>query len=360
MLLLALLLGLSSSAEAARVKDVAALYGVRSNPLVGYGLVVGLDRSGDSAQNAAAVRALANRLKGLGMTMLEDDIKARNVAVVMVTARLPAGTRPGSPLDVQVSSVGDARSIEGGVLLLTPLYAANGTAVAAAQGAILVGGYTVNSGRSSTTKNHPTVGIVPAGATVEVEIPNALDVTQAVSFDWVLEKPDFTNSTRLATAVNGALGGEFAMALDGGTIRVGVPDAFLGRQAELIATVESVQVVIDQAARVVVNERTGTVVMGADITVRPVAVAHGGLTIQVDHQSKVSQPGALSAGSTVVIGNDSLTVDEAQGRISMIEGVTVGEVVGALDRMGVSPRDLIVILQAMHTAGGLQAEIVTM
>ncbi|MDP2307127.1 MAG: flagellar basal body P-ring protein FlgI [Pseudomonadota bacterium] len=360
MTLLALLFCLSHPAEAARVKDVAALYGVRTNPLVGYGLVVGLNRSGDSTQNAAAVRALANRLKGLGMTMLEEDIKARNVAVVMVTARLPAGVRPGSPLDVQVSSVGDARSIEGGVLLLTPLYAANGMAMAAAQGAIVVGGYSASAGGSSATKNHPTVGLVPSGATVEVELPNTLDVGQAVSFDWVLATPDFTNSTRLATAVNGKLAGDYATAIDGGTIRVSVPDGFLGRQAELIATVESVQVEIDQAARVVVNERTGTVVMGADITVRPVAVAHGGLTIQVDHDTSVSQPGALSNGRTAVVGNDSLKVDEKAGRIEMIEGVTVGEVVGALDRMGVSPRDLIVILQAMHAAGGLQAEIVAM
>jgi flagellar P-ring protein precursor FlgI len=360
MQLLALLLALSAPAEAARVKDVAALYGVRNNALVGYGLVVGLARTGDSGQNAAAVRALASRLKGLGMTMSEDDIKARNVAIVMVTAKLPAGTRPGSPLDVQVSSVGDARSLEGGVLLMTPLYAANGMAVASSQGAILVGGFSAGGGGASTTKNHLTVGLIPRGASVEVEIPNALDVRGAVSFDWVLATPDFTNSTRVALAMNTTLGGEYAQALDGGTVRVSVPDIFLGKQAQLIATLEAVDVKIDQVAKVVVNERTGTVVMGADVTVRPVAIAHGGLTIQVDHDPVLSQPGALSGGRTVVADKTTVKVDEKQGRLELIEGVTVGEVVGALNKMGVSPRDLIVILQAMHAAGGLQAEIETM
>ena len=360
MALLALLLGFVAPAEAARVKDVASLYGVRENALVGYGLVVGLNRSGDSAQNAAAVRALANRLKGLGMTMSEDDIKARNVAVVMVTAKLLPGGRPGSLLDAQVASVGDARSLEGGILLLTPLYAANGLAVAAAQGALLVGGYTVTSGGDTTTKNHPTVGIVPRGASVEIEIPNTLDIHQAVSFDWVLERPDFTNATRMARAVNTLLEGDFAVARDGGTVRVSVPDAYLGNQAELVALVEAAQVELDQVAKVVVNERTGTVVMGADVTVRPVAVAHGGLTIQVAHDRSVSQPGAFSGGETRNVDNTTVTVDEKAGRVQMVEGVTVGEVVAALDRMGVSPRDLIVILQAMRAAGGLQAEIEAM
>ena len=346
-----------SLAAAARVKDVTALYGVRDNPLVGYGLVVGLDRTGDSAQNLAAIRALANRLQGLGMTMSDSEIKSRNVAMVMVTASLPSGTRPGSPLDVSVSSAGDARSLEGGVLLLTPLYAANGMAIAEAQGSLLVGGYSVVSGGTTTVKNHPTVGIIPRGGYVEVEVPNRLDVAQAISFDWVLDRPDFTNSTRIAAAVDTSLGGDYAMAVDGGTVRVQVPDAWLGRQAELIAAVDAVRVEVDQVAKVVVSERTGTVVMGSDITVSPVAVAHGGLTIEVNRQTTVSQPGPLSAGNTAVVANSTIRVDEAQGRIEMIEGVTVGEVVSALNRMGVTPRDLIVILQAMHTAGGLVAEI---
>ena len=358
--LLALLLAVAAPAEAARIKDVASLYGVRDNALVGYGLVVGLNRTGDSQQNAAAIRALANRLQGLGMTMSDNDIKSRNVAVVMVTSALPSGARPGSRLDIQVSSAGDARSLEGGVLLLTPLYAANGMAVASSQGAVIVGGYSVTVGGDTTTKNHPTVGTIPRGATVEVEIPNALNIAEAVNFDWVLQDPDFTSASRVVTAMNGALGGDYAAVVDAGSIRVQVPDAYLGRQAELIALLEGQQVKLDQAARVVVNERTGTVVMGADITVSPVAIAHGSLTIEVDRLTQVSQPGALSNGQTTAVNNTSIKVDERAGRIEMIEGVTVGDVVSALNKMGITPRDMIVILQAMQAAGGLQAQIETL
>ncbi len=358
--LLALLLAVAAPAEAARIKDVASLYGVRDNALVGYGLVVGLNRTGDSQQNAAAIRALANRLQGLGMTMSDNDIKSRNVAVVMVTSALPSGARPGSRLDIQVSSAGDARSLEGGVLLLTPLYAANGMAVASSQGAVIVGGYSVTVGGDTTTKNHPTVGTIPRGATVEVEIPNALNIVEAVSFDWVLQDPDFTSASRVVTAMNGALGGDYAAVVDAGSIRVQVPDAYLGRQAELIALLEGQQVKLDQAARVVVNERTGTVVMGADITVSPVAIAHGSLTIEVDRSTQVSQPGPLSNGQTTAVNNTAIKVDERAGRIEMIEGVTVGDVVSALNKMGITPRDMIVILQAMQAAGGLQAQIETL
>ncbi len=358
--LLAAFLFLAPPAEAARVKDVAGLFGVRDNPLVGYGLVVGLNRTGDSAQNAAAIRALANRLQGLGMTMSDEDIKSRNVAMVMVTAALPSGARPGSRLDLQVSSAGDARSLEGGILLLTPLYAANGMAVASAQGAVIVGGYTISSGGDTTTKNHPTVATIPRGATVEVEVPNGLDLAQAVTLDWVLEDPDFTNAVSMVKVVNEALKGEYAQAVDSGTVRIQIPDAYLGKQAELVATVEALPLKLDRAAKVVVNERTGTVVMGADITVSPVAIAHGALTIEVDRTTSVSQPGALSSGQTAAVTNTQVKVDEKAGRIEMIEGVTVGDVVGALNKMGVTPRDLIVILQAMQAAGGLQAQIETL
>ncbi len=356
----ALLLALSPAAHAARVKDVASLYGVRDNALVGYGLVVGLNRSGDSAQNAAAIRALANRMQGLGMTMSDEDIRSRNVAMVMVTTYLPSGSRPGSRLDVQVSSTGDARSLEGGVLLLTPLYAANGMAVASAQGAVLVGGYTTTSGGDTTTKNHPTVARVPRGASVEVEIPNTLDIGAAESFDWVLTTPDFTNAVSMVKAVNTALSGDYAAAVDNGTVRVRVPETWKGRNTELLATLEVLPVTLDRVAKVVVNERTGTVVMGADISVSAVAIAHGSLTIEVDRQDAVSQAAPLSNGTTAAVSNTTVKVDEKAGRIEMIEGVTVGDVVSALNKMGVTPRDLIVILQAMQAAGGLQAQIETL
>lgn len=358
-LLFLLLLGLGWTlpARAARVKDVASLYGVRENALVGYGLVVGLNRSGDSTQNAAAVHALANRLQGLGVTMSEDDIQARNVAVVMVTANLPAGSRPGSRVDVLVSSAGDARSLEGGILLLTPLFAANGLNVASAQGAVTVGGYAVASGGDAQVRNHPTVGMISRGATVEIEPPNALDLGAAATLDWVLNTPDFTNAARLAAAIDGALGEPASRVVDAGTVRVRVPEAWRGRQPELVARMEGLELDLDHVGRVVVNERTGTVVMGADITLSEVAVAHGGLTIEVRDQVSVSQPAPLADGETVAVHDREVRVREAAGRVTMIDGVTVGEVVNALNAMGVSPRDLIVILQAIRAAGGLHAEI---
>jgi flagellar P-ring protein precursor FlgI len=351
---------LAGPAHASRVKDVATVYGVRSNPLVGNGLVVGLNKTGDSTQNQASIRALATRLQALGVTIDDDELKSRNVAMVMVTSSLPPNSRPGSMIDVQVASVGDAKSLEGGILLLTPLFAANGAAVASAQGPLVIGGYSVSTGKSATIKNHPTVGTIPRGATVEIEIPNALDIAHAVSFDWVLSKPDFTNATRLMHAVNTALDGSYAAAVDSGTVRVGVPDAWLGRQAEFIALIEATPVEMDHVAKVVVNERTGTVVIGADISVRPVAIAHGGLTIEVDRQEEIVQPNPLAAGETAVQRNDEIRVDEQSGHLEMIEGTTVGDVVKALNRMGVTPRDLIVILQAMRAAGGIQAEIETL
>ena len=360
MWLLAALLLCSSPVQAARIKDVASLYGVRSNPLMGYGLVVGLNRTGDSTQNVAAVSNLANRLQGLGITMSDADIKSKNIAMVMVTARLPSGTRPGSRMDVNVSSVGDAKSLEGGILLLTPLYAANGMMIASAQGAITVGGYTIGSGRDAVTRNHPTVGFVPGGATVEVEVPNGLNIPETTQLEWLLDSPDFSSATAMAVAINHALDGDFAQARDGGTVLVTVPDPWLGRQAELIARIEVLDFNLDSPNRVVVDERTGTVVMGANITISPVAVAHGGLTIEVQEDTEVSQPGPLSSGQTAVVDNVRVKADEQHGKLTLLNGVTVGDVVTALNSMGVTPRDLIIILQAMRTAGGLHAEIDTL
>lgn len=360
--MLPLLIGLllANPVYAARIKDVANLYGVRENSLVGNGIVVGLNRTGDSTQNASAIRALANRLQGLGITLSEEDIKSKNVALVMVTAKLPPGARPGSRVDVQVSSVGDARSIEGGILLLSPMYAPNGMAVASAQGSVIVGGYTATAGNNSETRNHPTVGIVPRGGTVEVEVPNGLNLLQTASVDWILNDPDFTNAIRLANSINNNLGGPYAKALDGSTVRVQVPDGWLGKQPELVAQLEMLNLTLDIPNKVIVDERTGTVVMGAAIPIQAMAIAHGNLTIEVKQQVSVSQPGALSKGQTAVVANDTVKVNEEKSKLTLIEGATVGDVVSALNAMGVSPRDLIIILQAMRAAGGLHAEIETL
>ncbi len=355
-LLLALAVA-ASPAEAARIKDVAAVYGIRENSLMGYGLVVGLNKTGDSQQNAATMHSLAARLSPLGVPVTEADIKSKNVAIVLVTATLPAGARPGTHLDLTVSSAGDARSLEGGTLLLTPLIAPNRMEMASAQGHILVGGYSVEGGGNETIKNHPTVGMVPRGGIVEKEIPGQLDIGEQTTFDWVLDQPDFTNSTRMATVVNALLGPDTARAVDNGTVRVQVPDGWLGRQAELIATVESLELPLDHVLKVVVNERTGTVVMGADIPLTPLAIAHGGLSIEVSRQNEVSQPNPLAKGETTPVTNTEVRVREEKGKVTLLKGSTVGDVVGALNSMGVTPRDLIVILDAMRAAGGLQAEI---
>ncbi|MSQ03725.1 MAG: flagellar basal body P-ring protein FlgI [Myxococcales bacterium] len=354
-----LLLVLSSPAEAARVKDFASVYGIHDDPLVGYGLVVGLNKSGDSSQNIGTIRALEARLPPLGISLQDDAIKSRNVAMVMISARLPAGARSGSKLDVTVMSVADAKSLEGGVLLLTELHAGN-EVYAIAEGPLTVGGYSVSGGGNESTRNHPTVGVIPGGASVSREVPNRLRVTEQVAFDWILHDPDFTNSARVASVVNALLGPETARAMNSGTITVHVPDDYLGRQAEFIATVEALDVQLDHVLRVVVNERTGTVVMGADIPLSPVAIAHGGLTIDVSRQTQVSQPGMLAAGETTTVTNTEVRVREDAGKLVLVKGATVGDVVSALNAMGVTPRDLIVILQSMRRAGGLHAEVVSM
>jgi len=358
--LLAFLLAASPCAEAARIKDIASVYGIRENALTGFGLVVGLNRTGDSAQNSAAIRALSNRLQGLGMTLSDDDIKSRNVAVVMVTAKLPPGARPGQRIDVTVASTGDARSLEGGVLLLTTLVAANLEDYGTAQGPVTVGGYSVMSGGNQTVKNHPTVGIVTRGGMVERDVPNQLNLSEQGFFEFVLNEPDLTNAARLATVVNARFGDDTAIAVDQGMVRMLVPDNYLGRQAEFLATAEALDVTLDHVARVVVNERTGTVVMGADILLSPVAVAHGSLSIEVSHRVDASQPNMLAAGQTALIENTNVAVREESGEVTLLRGATVGDVVGALNAMGVTPRDLIVILQSMRVAGGLHAEIEVM
>ncbi len=357
MIFLLTLMTMLSVGHATRVKEVAAVYGVRTNALMGNGLVVGLARTGDSIQNLGSIRSLVTRLQALGVTIDQNDVRPRNVAMVMVTANLPAGTRPGSTLDVLVASAGDAQSIEGGVLLMTPLFAANKEQIAVAQGPVVVGGYSVTSGSRTKVKNHPTTGTVLRGATVEVEIPSALDVLQATSFDWVLNNPDFTTATRMTTVVNESVGEDLATTVDGGTVRVVVPVDWMGRQPELIALIESLELEVDRVARVVVNERTGTVVIGAGVKVHPVSIAHGGLTIDVARRTEVSQAAPLSTGTTEVVEQDDITVKEDSRTLEVMDGSTVGDVVTALNQMGVTPRDLIVILQAMQSAGGLEAEI---
>ncbi len=357
---LAVCVALPAPAWGARVKDIGNFYGQRDNQLMGSGLVVGLNRTGDSPRNEMSIRTLANRLQGLGVSLQMEDILTRNVAVVMVTAEIGADYRPGSRLDVTVASTGDATSLEGGQLLLTPLHGADGEIYAVASGSLLVGGYSVTAGGDTARKNHTTVGRIGGGALVERSIPTGIDYNAQPAVEWVLADPDYTTATRVAASINEALETELAHARDSGTVVMKVPEVFRGHFPDFAALVEAVEVTVDVPARVVVNERTGTVVMGADVKISAVAVAHGSLTIEVQRRQEVSQPNALADGETVVTSESRIQANEAAGELKVIEGVTIGELVSALNAMGVTPRDLITILQSFRAAGALHAELVTM
>ena len=353
-----LLSGAICDAHATRAKDLGGFHGVRDNQLTGAGLVVGLRRSGDSRRNEAAIRALANRLQGHGLSLEQDEIVTRNVALVMVTATLGPDARSGSRADVVVASTGDATSLEGGVLLMTPLFGTDGKVHATAEGPLVVGGYVASAAGTAARKNTPTVGRVSGGALIEQGAPS-IDYASIEQIGFVLRDPDFTTSTRLAEAIDEAFGSDVAEAASASTIALVLPDDFKGKFPAFAAQVEAVDLAVDAPARVIVNERTGTVVMGADVKISPVAIAHGGLTIEVRRQNQVSQPYPLSGGQTVGFGNAVVQADEADGQLVMVEGVEIGELVSALNELGVKPRDLITILEAIRASGALHADVVT-
>ena len=326
LLTIALLLG-APAAEAAAVKDVARVYGVRDNALFGYGLVTGLNRTGDSLMNEATIRAVANQLQG-SATVGTNEIMARNVAVVMVTAQLPASARPGR-LDVQVSSSGDAMSLRGGVLQLTLLNAPNGETFATAQGPLVIGGVSAAQAGTSVQRNHPTTAGVPRGAIVERENPNRFAVESASTLDWIIDKPDFTTGKRMKAAINDTFDEDIAKVVDDTTLRVQVPARYLDRVAEFISEVEQVEIMLEAPTRVVVNERTGTVVVGGTSQLGAVAIVQGDLQIEIQQVTGVSQPGAFSGGGTAVTSNTGINVREADGTSVQVDGVSVGDLVNA-------------------------------
>ena len=359
LLLLIFALLLPAPALAVRAKDVAEFYGVRDNMLTGAGLVVGLRRTGDSVRNEAALRALANRLQGMGLSLNLDELSSRNVAMVMVSSTLGPDQRTGSRLDAVVASTGDATSLEGGVLLMTPLWGPDGEIHAVAEGALLVGGFAVEASGNGTRKNSPTIGRVVGGAIVEKEVPGGLAYSQLTEVDYVLRDPDFTTAMHLAEALDATFGTQVAVPVSSSTLHLTIPEEMHGRFPVFAAMVESTELEVDVPARVVVSERTGTVVMGADVRISAVAVAHGGLTIEVRRLDQISQPSPLSAGTTATVSNSWISAEEQPGDLQLVEGATIGDLVSALNAMGVKPRDLVVILQAIRAAGALQAEIVT-
>ena len=343
-------------ARAARIKDIADVGGVRGNPLVGYGLVIGLNGSGDSAANKATEDSLINMLENLGLTVQPGELKSGNVAGVMVTAELPAFARQGARIDVLVSSIGNAKSLQGGTLLLTPLRGADGHVYAIGQGPLSIGGFSVAQGGDQVQKNHPTVGKIVDGASVEREVP--YDLNRLSDLTITLHSPDFSTVTRMAEAINQALGAACSKAVDGSTVRIQVPEKYKGNMVEMVALVEGVEVVPDRFAKIVVNERTGTIIMGEEVRIGRVAIAHGSLNIQINERSEVSQPLPFSKGETKVNKNTQIDVYEEAGQMHLVGGgVSIGELVRALNAIGATPRDLIAILQAIKEAGALQARL---
>ncbi len=344
---------------AVRIKDIADIKGVRQNQLVGYGLVVGLEGTGDSDSSLFTIQSLASLLEKMGVTVQTGDIEdVENVAAVMVTADLPAFASLGSRLDVLVSSIGDAENLQGGTLLFTPLRAADGNVYAVAQGPVSTGGFAVsgNSG-DQVQKNFPTVGRVVGGALVEKELQSNFNQKNALTL--TLKDPDFTTASRVAQAINRAFYSQLARTENAGSIRVTVPENYLGNTVQFVTMIESLGVTPDTVSKVVVNERTGTVIMGENVRIATIAIAHGNLSIQINESQDVSQPLPFSSGGqTVVTPESEIVVQEGKNPIFLVEsGVSIGEVVKALNALGVSPRDLIAIFQALKAAGALQAEL---
>ena len=355
------LLGLlAGSAHAqSRLKDIAVVQGVRGNQLVGYGLVVGLDGTGDGSSVTFTPQTVASMLQKFGITVPAGALQVKNVAAVMVTATLPPFVHSGSAIDVTVSSLGDAKSLQGGTLLQTPLQAANGLVCAAAQGPLSVGGFLAGGGQGgSVTKNHVTAGRIPGGAIVEQDVPTTLSGADGGTLSVTLDEPDYTVSARVARAIRAHLpdGATGARAVDAGTVQVSfTPGA---DTVGLIAGLEDVPVETDQVAKIVINERTGTVVMGGEVAVTACAVAHGNLTVSIANAPIISQPGPFSGGQTVVAPRKQIKVSEGNERLIPVPASpTIDKVVRSLNALGVTPRDLIAILQAMKEAGALHAEI---
>jgi flagellar P-ring protein precursor FlgI len=338
------------------VRDITTIDGIRENPLLGYSIVVGLKRTGDSQQTQFTTQALANVLQRLGAQIPAASIQILNVAAVMVTASLPPFARPGTALDVTVSSIGDAKSLEGGVLLLTSLHAADGQVYAQAQGPLTLGGYTVSSGGSSKVVNHVNVARVPGGGTVERD--TSIDLKHLKVLSLSLREPDFTAARDIANAINHEFGKDLAAALDSRHIDINVEQAGASSVPTLIAQVQNLVVSIHPPAKVVMNERTGTIVMGGDVKLSPVSVLHGDLTVEITTTFAVSQPQPLSNGKTEVVPQtDVRASDKSVRSFQLKEGANVEELINGLHAMGATARDIVAILQAIKAAGALQAEL---
>ena len=346
---------------ASRIKDIADVEGVRENQLMGVGLVVGLQGTGDSLRNAAFTKqGLSSLLEQLGLYTKDGTVNTRNVAAVMVTANLPPFATQGTRIDVTISALGDAKNLQGGQLLATTMMGADKKVYAVAQGPVAIGGFSAGGASgSSVTKGVPTSGRIASGAIVEREI--GFDLAGQTSLRLALRNPDFTTARRTAEAINMALGAPIAKAANPSVITVNRPTDWRGDMVDLITKIETLEVEPDQPAKIVIDETSGIVVMGENVRVATAAIAQGALTITVSEQPSVSQPAPLSQGQTAVVPSSDVKVDEARGGLALVQGgVPLKDLVDGLNRLGVPPRDMISILQALKAAGAIQAEIEVM
>jgi flagellar P-ring protein precursor FlgI len=354
--------GVELQVPSTRLKELVSLEGVRDNQLIGYGLVVGLAGTGDRQLTVFSAQSLTNLLQQMGVSVPASAILVKNTAAVLVTATLPPFAQPGMHIDITAAALGDSSNLQGGLLILTSLKAVDGQVYAVAQGSVVTGGFGAGrgggGGGNSQTVNHPTVGRVPGGATVERPAPSIIPTSQV---KLQLHEPDFTTALRISDAINEKFenpGKPLAKAENSALVAVTVPADYAGRAVEFVAQLESLEVKADRPARVIINERTGTIVMGKEVRVSPVAIMHGNLTVEIQTVETVSQPGPLSQGTTAVVPEVKVNAKEEKARSLVLNrGATVEELVHALGAIGSTPRDVIAILQSLHAAGALEADI---
>jgi flagellar P-ring protein FlgI len=360
-------LSLLQTASAARIKDIAKISGVRSNQLIGYGLVTGLDGTGDDMKKSLfTLQSVYNMMVRNGISIDPaqiTNIKIKNIAAVMVTADLPPFARPGSTIDVQISSIGDAKSLAGGTLIMTPLKGIDHKVYAVAQGPMTIGAFSFGGKSAKAQKNHPTVGRIANGALIETSVPFQIAENGTISYQ--LENADFTTADHMTKAINAAFGANTAFPTDSGTVTVTVPEPYKANIVDFISGVESLAIETDSVARVVVDERTGTIVMGKDVRLSTVAVSHGNLSLIVkETPAMVVQPNPLEGGQPIVIPpQTNITTVEDGGQLAVLnmsQGVSIGDIAKALNSIGATPRDLIAIFQAIKASGAMQGELIVL